>query len=54
MQNVAISPPLLEDQRWFCPIIHEAGATINPMAELVEQIAQASGKATLDATGCWI
>jgi hypothetical protein len=45
----ARQPILLEHQHRGGGVVHEAGAAIYPMAELVEKVAQAAGKAALES-----
>jgi hypothetical protein len=40
VQNIAAIAPLFKDQHWTFSIVHKAGADINPMAEIVEKMAQ--------------
>jgi len=42
-------PILLEHQHRAGCVVHEAGAAIHPMAEILEQVAQAAGKAATES-----
>ncbi len=37
MHDIAIMAALFEDQHRAFPVVHEAGAAINPMAKVVQQ-----------------
>ena len=48
MHDIPVCSTLLKDQHRIFPIVHETGAPIDPMTEIIEQLAQAAGKAPLD------
>jgi hypothetical protein len=48
VHHIAHFEVLLEDHHGIRTIIHEADAAIDPMAEFIEQVAQAARKTPLD------
>lgn len=48
MYNVTVAPALFKNQHWAFPVVHEAGAAIDAMAETLKQMAQATGKSPLN------
>ncbi|MCB1719042.1 MAG: hypothetical protein KDK04_25830 [Candidatus Competibacteraceae bacterium] len=48
MYDIAVIAVLLKNQHGVFSVVHETGATIHPMAEIIKQVAQAARKPPLD------
>ena len=48
VDDVALQALLLEDQHRTFSVVHETGAAINPMTEIVQQVTTAAGESADD------
>lgn len=48
MNDIALIVALFEDQRRAFPVVHKTGVAIDPVAEVVQQVTQATRNPPLD------